>query len=187
MTVRGYTRPLVEGDYMSGDVAALRALGVDEIVVESNHRRSDDRHRLAQELSAGDEVVVTSLERFAPRLDSVISGLAELQHRGVHVRCPELAGVELREDTAVAPYEVLMAYMEHPLAAKARQTSTRGEAGKRAGRRRVLDDQQIAKVLELRRAGRSIPSIARELGIAQTTAYRAATGQYLLPTRADTS
>lgn len=171
MTVRGYTRPLIEDDDASEDIAALQALGVDQVIIETTHRTFPARDGLLDELSTGDELVVTSLERLDRRLDDLITTLRRISEQGVALRCPDMAEVESSSDTAGALFTVLAAYSEHPLT-RAAQKQRPTKTGRQGGRPPVLDATKIAMVLELRAAGRSIPHISRVLGISQTTVHR---------------
>ena len=173
MTSRGYTRPLVPGDDTSADVAALLDLGVDEVIVESTHLKAVERPRLFEQLRAGDDVVVTSLERLDGRMDGLIQAIVHIANVGAGLRCPEMTEVEASGDTAAAIFKVLTEYTARPLTNEARRQHPSVTMGKRRGRPPVLAPDQIAMVKELRAAGRTGPHIARVLGVSSTTVYRA--------------
>lgn len=153
MKAWGYTRPLFAEDDAAADVARLRERGVDDVTVENTHKARDERSRLLEQLQPGDHLVVTSLERLSSTLEDLIIVLNALIERSVVLRC-----IDSR--------------------AKRYAAKSRPRNGRRAGRPRLLDETGIAMVLELHRAGRSIPHIARVFQLSQTTVHRVVTGTY---------
>lgn len=158
----------------TADVAALQELGVSQIIVETGYRTVEQRSLLFDTLRPGDELVITSLERLDPRLDGVIRVLLLLNDRGVALRCAASPGLETGSEPVLELLRVLSDYTRHTSSQAVRAGM---RAGKKPGRPPVLDESGVQMVRELRRLGRSIPHIARVLGVGQTTVDRIISGR----------
>ncbi len=169
MKVRGYTRPLFAADDTAADVAELHELGVSKVVVESGYRTVAQRSRMIASLQPGDALVVTSLERLDPRLDGLIRTLLVLSDRGVALRCAALPDLDAGSESVT---DMLRALADYARRTTSRATRAGMKAGKKPGRPPALDESGVEMVRELRRLDRSIPHIARVLGVSQTTVHR---------------
>jgi DNA invertase Pin-like site-specific DNA recombinase len=171
MKVWGYTRPLFVADDPSTDVDELHELGVDNVVVENGHRSIEERSRLLYLTQRGDHLVVTSLERLAPRLVDLVHALIAFNDRGVVLRSEDLPDLDTSSGPAVELLGTLSGYASRIVSHTTRDGLR--AASKPVGRPPRLDAAGIAMVHELRNVGRSVPHIARVLQVSNTTVYRA--------------
>lgn len=171
MKVWGYTRPLFVADDPSTDVDDLHELGAEHVLVEHGHRSIEEHSRLLDLMQRGDHLVVTSLERLAPRMIDLVHALIALNNHGVVLRCQDLPDLDTSSDSAVELLDALSGYASRVVS----HTTKDGlrAASKPVGRPPRLDAAGIAMVHELRNVGRSVPHIARILQVSNTTVYRA--------------
>ncbi|HEY9266139.1 MAG TPA: recombinase family protein [Microbacterium sp.] len=164
METRGYTRPLFSGDDTAADVEALGELGASKVTAEVSHRSRVHRTMAIADLSPGDVLIVTSLERLDTRLPGLVRVLLELRQRGIRLQCPVAPAVETDADAVTAMLSALVDF-QHRVHSSAARTA---DYGGRRGRPRALDATGVAMAVELQRAGRTIPRIAQILGVGQS-------------------
>jgi DNA invertase Pin-like site-specific DNA recombinase len=175
METRGYTRPLFAGDDTTADAEALRQLGASKVTAEITHRSRVHRTMAIADLSRGDVLIVTSLERLDARLPGLVRVLLEIRQRGIRLQCPAAPAVETDAEAVTTMLGALDDF-QHRVHSSAARTA---EYGGRRGRPRALDATGVAMAVELLRAGRTVPRIAQILGVGQSavrTALREAGG-----------
>ena len=109
MKVWGYTRPLFAADDVL-DVDELHELGVEHVIVENGNRSIEERSRLLDLMHRGDHLVVTSLERLAPRMVDLVHALIALNDRRVVLRCEDLPDLDTSSEPAVDLLAALSGY-----------------------------------------------------------------------------
>jgi DNA invertase Pin-like site-specific DNA recombinase len=176
---RGYARVEPHDDDPVGQVERLHAAGVGSgsIRVDRSHGTRAPRPELdavLAELTPGDVLVVTGLERLA-------SSVRHLITIGQRLHAVDAALVSLDEDLdsrtssgagLLAALDVL-AGLQHTLVSSSTRAGLDAARtrGRRGGRPPRLDQDASAKARRLYDEGHSVTEIAEQLGVARTTLY----------------
>lgn len=175
----GYTNLGAGAEEIDQEVARLRAVGCDQIVVDSEY--GPDRTRrvfkgLVSSLGSGDAIAVYDLDRIGASLDEVLALLLVIFRKGVGLRV--LAdGFAVDEGGAretIALVEALLRVSHRPVVrSRAADRAIRAANGRRTGRPRVLLPQDADRVeAMLRESGANVAATAKELGVSAATLYR---------------
>ena len=130
-------------------------------------------------LSAGDTLVITTLDRLGRSTQNMLAFAEELRGRGAGLRVLNLGGGDV--DTATPMGSMLftimaaLAQMEHEIKSEriTDSISKRRAAGKNlGGRPQRITDSQIRSALSLIEGGTPVTQVARDLGMSRATFYR---------------
>lgn len=135
-------------------------------------------HRLLGTLQAKDVLTVTSLDRLAPSLHQLLTILAELSERGVHVR-----SLKEKVDTHGFGDDIgeLAHLLKSAVAAEVGFLVERIQEGRanvmrkgfKLGRRNKLSTDQVAHARRLLDLGEGGRAVARTFNVSEATLYRA--------------
>jgi DNA invertase Pin-like site-specific DNA recombinase len=180
-TLVGYARVSTDKQDEARQLAALADAGITRHALYTDHAQSGAKRsrpefdRMLANLSTGDVVVVAELDRLGRDAGHVITTIADLRERGIHVRA--LAdGVDSTTDMgeAMMGFLAIMAQMERRFI----QRRTKGglaaakAQGRTGGRPRALDSKKAALAVRLVEEGEPVKSVAATLGVSVPTVYR---------------
>ncbi len=187
MATIGYARVSTSGQDLEAQTDALVTAGCSEVFREkvSTRTAESDREQLQAclaALNAGDELVVSKLDRLGRTQVEVVARLHQLQSDGVHVRT--LDGlINTKALGKMAPLVIGLltglAEVERELIRERTKESIdhrRATGGDLGGRRRSYNDAQAALVRRLRSEGSSFREIARQTGISVAACHRIVNG-----------
>ncbi len=182
----GYGRVSTRDQNPDGQHDALTAAGCDELYIDKASGKLTSRPELDKALMvatrAGDQLVVTKLDRLGRSLEHLIALAAQLQDRGV-----DLVVLDQGIDTSTAVgrmfFQILGAIAEFEHALMSERTRDGLEAararGRTGGQKPKLTPRQakIAQAMydELRPDGKrahTVQQIATEFGVTRPTIYR---------------
>jgi DNA invertase Pin-like site-specific DNA recombinase len=178
--VVGYTREVVPGAGVDGDIEKLTAAGAEQVFADAGSGGGRERPALQEclvALRAGDVLVVTASERLSHTLPHFIGTIADLTGRGVLFR--SLSEPALCSDSSerAGAGEVMVALERFQRRLRGLETRaglvTAATKGRRPGRPSVMDAERIAIARELRNHDRSFSHIARVLGVSTSAVQRA--------------
>ena len=172
----GYVRNAVEEPHPEAQFRALRKARCQVVFHDCGVHLRGTRPQLGralERLSAGDVLVVRSLDRLAGSLGDLLGTLRQIEQRGAGLRAL-MNGLDTRRATTAELLEA-MADFERLISAERIQVGIRAAKarGQHVGRPRLLDSQQVGLAVARARAGESTPSIARALGVSPQTLRRA--------------
>ncbi|MCW3797402.1 recombinase family protein [Sphingomonas sp. BN140010] len=174
----GYARVSSSGQSLEVQLEALAAAGCQKVFSEKRSgRTAADRQQLQECLDfvrSGDTLIVTRLDRLARSVADLFQIIERLSAKSVSFRCLQQSSV----DTDTSSGRLMLAVLGAVAAFEAdirRERQMEGIARAKAagvyqGRKPSVD---VGRVRELRAAGLGASDIARELGIARASVYRA--------------
>ena len=174
----GYARISTRTQDLAGQVAQLRAAGVDDVRTEhgSGASRRPVLDQLLAELVAGDVLTVTALDRLGRVGRSLIELVDDLEARGIGLRVlsygldttdPVSGKVILYVFAALAEAErALMVERTRNGLAAARA------AGRRGGRPGIMTEDRLKVARQLVADGATIAEAARTIGVSRPTLSR---------------
>lgn len=171
----GFARAIEGQDALKGDIAALRAVGVTEIVTEPDPLSSARLRSLIGFMSAGDELTVVRSSHLAPSLTQFVRTMGLLTGRGVRFTSLEEPALSTRDadGNATAVLQALDELRRDLISIRTKAGMTDAAAhGRRVGRPTVMTEDRVAMARELRRQRRSIAQIARVIGVSQSAVRR---------------
>lgn len=181
-TIVGYARVSTDKQDEARQLSELRAHGITQTrniytdhAVSGAKTSRPDYDRMVDDLASGDVVVVTELDRLGRNTGHVITTIAELREKGIHVR--SLAdGIDSSTDMGEVMMQLLAVFagVERRMIQR-RTKSGLAEAkaqGRVGGRPPKLDAKQAALVVRLSDEGESVRSIAKTLHVSEPTIYR---------------
>lgn len=174
----GYGRVSSSGQSLDIQLEALKAAGCEKVFAEKVLGRSTrDREQLALCLDFvrdGDTLICTRLDRLARSVADLHRIIERLTEKGVAFRCLNQSGVDTDSSTGRLMLAILgaVACFENDIRLeRQREGIAKAKlAGKYRGRPPSIDPQRVK---ELRSQGLGPAAIARELGIARASVYRA--------------
>ena len=132
--------------------------------------------RLLDRLEASDVLIVTKLDRLGRNAMDVRATVEQLADLGVRVHCLALGGVDLTSPAGKMTMQVIaaVAEFERDLLIERTQSGLQRAraAGKRLGRRPVLDEAQREAIQHRLAAGESVSALAREFRTSRQTVMR---------------
>ena len=132
--------------------------------------------RLLDRLEATDVLIVTKLDRLGRNAMDVRATVEQLAGLGVKVHCLALGGVDLTSPAGKMTMQVIaaVAEFERDLLIERTQSGLQRAraAGKRLGRRPVLDEAQREAIQHRLAAGESVSALAREFRTSRQTVMR---------------
>lgn len=133
---------------------------------------------MLNEIEAGDTVVVYKLDRLGRSTAHVAALIEDLTQRGVYIESLS-DGLNSGTATGRAMLQMLAIFAEMERSFISERTkaglAVAREAGRKGGRRAVLDAKRIKQVQALRAAKTPVPDIARTMGVSIATIYRVLT------------
>ena len=171
----GYARVSTDEQTTNLQLDALTRHGVDEIVedhgVSGTNRERVGMLSLMSRLQPGDTLVIYSLSRWGRDLVHLITSIAELTAKGVHI-------ISIKEniDTSTASGKLtfhlfcVLAQFERDLTSERTTAALQAlkARGVRLGRPPVYTPEQTEQVVQLARQGKSTRQIAALTGISKT-------------------
>ena len=178
----GYARVSSTGQDLGLQRDALRAAGCEIIREEklSGTSRSgrQELETLLEFLRAGDELVVTRLDRLARSMEDLTGIAAELQAKGVSLKATEQP-VDTSSAAGKAFFQMLGVFAEFETnLRKERQMEGIAKAkaaGVYKGRKPSIDAEEVRRLSD--DEGLGATEIAKRLGIARTSVYRVLTAE----------
>lgn len=132
--------------------------------------------RLLDRLEATDVLIVTKLDRLGRNAMDVRATVEQLAGLGVKVHCLALGGVDLTSPAGKMTMQVIaaVAEFERDLLIERTQSGLQRAraAGKRLGRRPVLDEAQREAIQHRLATGESVSALAREFKTSRQTVMR---------------
>jgi len=174
----GYARVSSTGQSLEVQTEALQAAGCEKIYAEKKSARSTkDRTELERALDQvrkGDTLVVTRLDRLARSVADLFRILEKLTTAGVAFRCLQQGGADTGTSTGKLMLAILgaVAEFENDIRRdRQREGIEKAKAkGVYKGRAPSVD---VDRVQALKADGMGAAAIAREMGIARASVYRA--------------
>jgi DNA invertase Pin-like site-specific DNA recombinase len=177
MTI-GYIRVSTVDQDESLQRDALTAAGCQRLFVDKasgarSHRPELDR--MLDQLRPGDTVVVWRLDRLGRSLRHLISRVAELEERGVHLRSlTEQLDTSTPAGRLVFHVFASMAEFERDLIRERTMAGLQAARarGRKGGRPSVWTPEKLATAQAMQEVGRDVAAIARVLGVSRASVYR---------------
>lgn len=137
----------------------------------------DGFRRLVDRLEAGDVLVVTKLDRLGRNAMDVRSTVEMLAEAEVRVHCMALGGVDLTSPAGKMTMAVIAAVAEFErdlLVERTQAGLSRAKAeGKKLGRPKSLNEEQLREVRKRRAGGASLGVLAKEFCVSRSAIQRA--------------
>jgi DNA invertase Pin-like site-specific DNA recombinase len=180
-TVVGYARVSTDQQDEARQLSALKEAGISKHALYIDHAQSGAKRSrpafddMLSKLEPGDLCIVSELDRLGRDSGHVITTIADLRARGIHVR--SIAdGVDSTTDMgeAMMGFLAIMAQMERRFIirrTKAGLAEARAQ-GRTGGRPRALDTRKAALVTKLSDEGWKVKDIAADLKVSVPTVYR---------------
>ena len=181
MATYGYARVSTSDQDLTIQREALKAAGCEiireEKVSGTSRQGRDELNILLGFLRSGDVLVVTRLDRLARSMDDLSAIVRELQDKGVSLRATEQP-VDTSTAAGKAFFQMLGVFAEFETNLR-RERQMEGiqkakAAGVYKGRKATIDPLEIKRLKE--DEGLGATEIAKRLGIARTSVYRALQG-----------
>lgn len=177
--LRGYARVALHGEDASGQVARLRAAGVEpeEIRVDRSSGTRGVRPELEgvlEKLDVGDVLVVAALDRLASSVLHLVTVGVRLRAAGADLWSLE-EGVDTRSPSSqgLLPALEVLAELQRTLTSSSTRAGLDAarSRGRRGGRPPRLGPDDSAEARRLYGEGRSVTEIAERFGVPRTTLY----------------
>lgn len=181
MATYGYARVSTSDQDLTIQREALKAAGCEiireEKVSGTSRQGRNELNILLEFLRSGDVLVVTRLDRLARSMDDLSAIVRELQDKGVSLRATEQP-VDTSTAAGKAFFQMLGVFAEFETNLR-RERQMEGiqkakAAGVYKGRKATIDPLEIKRLKE--DEGLGATEIAKRLGIARTSVYRALQG-----------
>lgn len=175
----GYARVSTSSQDHALQIDGLRDAGCERVVEETGSGSKDDRPQLKMLLDMmreGDILVVWKLDRLGRSMQHLVNTISELQKRGIEFRCVTQA-IDTTTPGGKLTFGIFAAIAEFERSMIIERTKAGIEAalkrGVKLGHPRSLTDIQVAgAILTIQQTGRSISSLAKELGVHHKTMSR---------------
>lgn len=174
-TKHGYARVSTEEQSLARQRQALTAAGVDRLVeeVESGVKARRRLDALLADLKAGDELVVTELDRLGRSTGEAVLLMDELIRRGVVLRVLALPSLDIATNDGRLIADILASLAAHErrrLRDRQRQgIAAARSAGRHLGRRPKMNGQQVGEARARIAADEPVPVVARAYGVTPKT------------------
>lgn len=178
MATYGYARVSTTDQDLTVQREALKAAGCEiireEMVSGTSRQGRDELETLLQFLRPGDTLVVTRLDRLARSMDDLSQIVNELQERGAALKATEQP-VDTSTAAGKAFFQMLGVFAEFETNLR-RERQMEGIAKAKAkgvykGRKPSIDVDEVKRLRD--EDGLGATEIAKRLGIARTSVYRA--------------
>jgi DNA invertase Pin-like site-specific DNA recombinase len=177
----GYARVSSTDQDLAGQIEALKAVGCSKVYAEkvsgaSTNGRSE-LAKLKAELQPGDTIIVVKLDRFARSIRDLLSMLDFIKAVGAEFKSLGDAWFDTSSPMGRFMITVVggIAELEREMIrARCAEGIARAKAaGRHLGRPSKLTPKQAKLIADRRAEGQSYARIARDLGVAQATVWRA--------------
>lgn len=176
----GYARVSTWGQDLESQIVALKKQGCDKIYTEKFTGTKVDRkefQQLLHDLSEGDTLVVTKLDRFARSTIQGLETVRDLFNRGVKIH---ILNMGIIEDTPTGrlTFTIFSAFAEFERDMIVERTQEGKALAKlnpnfREGRPKKFSREQLDLAMErLKDPKRTVKRVAKETGISEATLYR---------------
>ena len=132
--------------------------------------------KLVDRFDWDDVLIVTKLDRLGRNAMDVRATVEKLAGENVRVHCLALGGVDLTSAAGKMTMSVISAVAEFErdlLVERTQAGLRRAKAeGKKLGRPKALNAQQVEKALRLRQSGSSLSTVALEFGVSRSAIQR---------------
>ncbi len=183
MSVIGYARVSTRDQQPASQIDRLRAAGAQRVFVDHGQSsRQSDRPQWGaclDYLRAGDELLITSLDRVAGTERMAIEIIRDLAAKDIRLRSLTEPFLDIDATTPMGEAIVgIMAVLAQLRVATIRENTMRGLAHARAqgrvgGRPTVMTEERLLAAQAMRREGASFATIASALGVSRSTVSRA--------------
>ena len=178
MATYGYARVSTSDQDLTIQREALKAAGCEiireEKVSGTSRQGRNELNILLEFLRSGDVLVVTRLDRLARSMDDLSAIVRELQDKGVSLRATEQP-VDTSTAAGKAFFQMLGVFAEFETNLRRERQMEGNQKAKAAGvykgRKATIDPLEIKRLKE--DEGLGATEIAKRLGIARTSVYRA--------------
>jgi len=176
----GYARVSTQDQKLDIQVGKLKAVGCEEIYQEKASGGNDERQQLnllLSKLRKGDTLYVVRLDRLGRRMIKLINLINEFKSKGI-----QFVSLENNMDTSnpmgMLLFNICAAFteMERELIKERVKAGVERakEKGRKGGRPKVLQDEDIDKVQALKKSGEfSVKQICAIMNISRSVFYRA--------------
>ncbi len=178
MALVGYARVSTQDQDLTAQLNALEAEGCTKTFHGKQSGKSDDNQKKLEELldyvRGGDTVVLTKLDRMGRSLNRILITFQQLQDKGVTVKTLDGQVDTSSSDPMKKAFTQLLGLfseLEHSIIVD-RLQSGRERTGKKGGKPKSLNDDQIADVRKLFADGVSKSKLAAEFGVSRMTIMR---------------
>jgi len=177
----GYARVSLDKQDEQRQLKMLVEDGVNPHAIYKDHAQSGAKRsrpyfdRMLANLSPGDLVTVSELDRLGRDAGHVILTISDLRQRGIHVR--SIAdGIDSTTDAGEMLMGLLavLAQMERRFIQRRTKSGLAAAKaqGRTGGRPRALDTKQAKLAVRLVDEGEPVKEVAKTLGVSQATIYR---------------
>lgn len=180
-----YCRVSTTAQHLDRQLAAMAAVGVpeDRIWVDKKSGATTQREGLQAMLAyarPGDTILVYTLDRLGRSLRDTLNLVHALRERGIGLRTlSDPIPIDTTDDSPAAALALsllaLFSELERVYNAErvAHARAVAEAKGRRVGRPRRLDDDQVKYAIHLRDVdGQTVPEIAKRVGVSVATLYR---------------
>lgn len=183
MAIVAYARVSTGQQDYTTQVERLTAAGAEKLFTEKRSGLDGDRPELARCLEYvrdGDTLIVTKLDRLARSTADLYRIVTTLADKGVAFRVLDDSAVDTSTRTGKLVMGILALIAEFETEIR-RERQMEGIArakaeGRTGGRPRLVTDEVLAHILQLRAGGASIRAIASEVGLSKATIQKALEG-----------
>ena len=179
--IYGYARVSTDGQSVDAQARQLAAAGCEKVFQEVASGAQTDRaqlRRLLDQLTTGDMVTVTRLDRLARSTRDLLNTLATITGKGAAFRSLGDAWADTTTAHGRLMLTVLGGLAEFERELIRRRTSEGRERAKaqgvRMGRKTTLTAHQRAEAIRRRETGEPVPDIARSYNVSRWTIARLA-------------
>ncbi len=177
----GYARVSTAGQSVEAQVEKLKAAGCERVFADVISGAAHDRPELTKmckHLHAGDVVCVVKMDRLFRSLSGALNQLEAWTDQGIRFECLDqpLMNTTDQSPTGTLMRQILGAFAEFERSLIRERTMEGRERAKargvKMGRRRKLKADQVRHAAELVSQGRTVPEVAKLLGVDRTTLWR---------------
>ena len=178
MTTVGYARVSSIGQDLGVQLEKLK--GCDKVFKEKRSGVDTGRpelRRCLEYLRDGDTLLVTKIDRLARSTSDLYRIISTLTEKGVSFRVIDDPAIDTSSRTGklVMGILALIAEFENDIRRERQMDGIRKahERGIRFGRKPLLIPETIQQVRKLRKAGKTVPEIMRQMDLSKASVYRA--------------
>lgn len=180
MTNVGYARVSSTGQDLTVQLKKLEAAGCQKVFREKRSGVDAGRPELKRcldYLREGDTLLVTKIDRLARSTSDLYRIISTLSEKGAAFKVTDDPTIDTTSRTGrlVLGILALIAEFENDIRRERQMDGIKKarESGTRFGRKPLLVAETIQQVCELRKAGKSVPEIMRQMDLSKASVYRA--------------